>query len=159
VLSRRPVRAWRVGPLGRPVPDGLEARAYEPRSLLHVELEGGVHVLNTHLDHQAEPLFRHAQLVQLLAYAAEAIPRGARTVLGGDLNARPDAPEVRALAIAFTDAWAACGEGDGYTFRTDRPDRRIDYVWLAGLGCSAARVLDRPLSDHLPVIVDVRLPR
>lgn len=158
VLSRWPVLSSSVVPLHVDRPAELAGRYYEPRVLLHVVVAGPggeVHILNTHVDHGREPVFRHPQLFGLLAWVADSVPRDAFTVLGGDLNATPAAPEVRALGVAFTDAWQACGDGEGHTFRSDGPDRRIDYVLLAGARCTSARVLDSRLSDHRPVVVDV----
>lgn len=169
VLSRWPVRSARVLSFDATSPDAAssdaatsaasDARSREPRSLLHVVIAapgGALQVLNTHLDHGADPRWRHAQQLQLLAYVADSVPRSGRVVLGGDLNARPDTPGIRALKLFFSDAWAACGSGAGHTFRSDGPDRRIDYVFLAGARCSRAWVHDTQLSDHRPVIVDVR---
>jgi endonuclease/exonuclease/phosphatase family metal-dependent hydrolase len=161
ILSRWPVRTWRVVPL--PAPDSPEpgAAAAEPRSLLYVTVEapgGALHLLNTHLDHREASLARHAQALELMDWVAASLPPQVYVIFGGDLNARPDAPEVRALAARFSDVWPACGSGDGYTFRSDVPDRRIDYIMLAGLHCTAARVPDRQLSDHRPVVVDVAMP-
>jgi endonuclease/exonuclease/phosphatase family metal-dependent hydrolase len=158
VLSRWPVLSSRVVPLHVDRPAELAERYYEPRALLYVVVDGPageIHLLNTHVDHGREAVFRHPQLLGLLAWVADSVPRDAFTVLGGDLNATPAAAEVRALGVAFTDAWRACGDGEGHTFRSDRPDRRIDYVLLAGAHCAAARVLDSRLSDHRPVVVDV----
>jgi endonuclease/exonuclease/phosphatase family metal-dependent hydrolase len=160
VLSRRPIRSSRVVPLEVARPSELTARPYEPRALLHVVIDtraGQLHLLNTHLDHQGDPVFRHPQVLQLLAYAADSVPRGAATVLGGDLNAVPEATEVRALGVAFDDAWTRCGSGAGPTFRADRPVRRIDYILLAGTRCVAARIIDTLLSDHRPLVVDLLL--
>jgi endonuclease/exonuclease/phosphatase family metal-dependent hydrolase len=162
ILSRWPVRALRVVPLDSLLPAALVADVQEARTLLHavVETPGGVlHVVNTHLDHRATSTVRQPQALALLAYLADAVPPGAPLVLGGDLNARPDAVEVRALGARFSDAWTTCGAGPGFTFRTDQPDRRIDYVLLSGVTCATARVIDRPLSDHLPVVVDVVIRR
>jgi len=76
-------------------------------------------------------------------------------VLGGDLNAEPDAVEIRALDLYLTDPWETCGEGPGYTFRADEPVRRIDYLLLRGVRCIRARVLESTVSDHRPLVVDV----
>lgn len=162
VLSRWPVRTWRVVPLDSLLPPRLAAEVQEARSLLHVVVDapgGTVHVVNTHLDQGAGSVLRPSQTLALLAYLAGAIGTGEPVVLGGDLNAAPGTVEVRALAGRFTDAWTACGDGAGFTFRADRPDRRIDYVMLADARCTSARVLERDLSDHLPVVVDVVVPR
>jgi endonuclease/exonuclease/phosphatase family metal-dependent hydrolase len=162
VLTRWPVVASRVVPLEAVLPDELAARGAEPRALLHVVVRapgGDVHVLNTHVDHRAHAFARHPQLFTLLAYVADSVPRGVPVVFGGDLNAPPDAAEVRALGLAFDDAWTACGTGDGHTFRSDRPTRRIDYVLLARASCTSAEVIDTTLSDHRPVVVDVVIGR
>ncbi len=73
-------------------------------------------------------------------------------VLGGDFNAVPEADEMRRLVglstpygtdrevvRVFTDAWAACGDGDGYTWTRDNehsadaqwPRRRLDYLLVS----------------------------
>ena len=159
ILSRWSVLSSHVVPLqsGEAQPDA--AQPTEPRSLLHVVVStpgGALHVLNTHVDHRARSAARQAQIRDLLAYVAGAVPRDARVVFGGDLNARPEAAEVRSLSVVFSDVWPSCGAGDGSTFRSDAPDRRIDYIMLANLQCTAARVIDTTLSDHRPVVVDIR---
>lgn len=160
ILSRLPLGAVTVVPL--PVqPTDTAGQPTEPRVLLHVVARSGagpLHLLNTHLDHRGAASGRHQQVVQLLAYVADNVPRGAAAILAGDMNATPGMPEVRAVGVAFADAWTACGRGDGATFRADAPDRRIDYVFLAGARCTAARVIDVILSDHRAVTVDVQLP-
>jgi endonuclease/exonuclease/phosphatase family metal-dependent hydrolase len=161
ILSRWPVRTWRVVPLPAPDSPVPGAAATEPRSLLYVVVEapgGALHLLNTHLDHREASPARHAQALELMGWIAASLPPQASVIFGGDLNARPEAPEVRALAALFSDVWPACGSGDGYSFRSDVPDRRIDYIMLAGVHCTAARVPDTQLSDHRPVVVDVATP-
>lgn len=156
VLSRWPVGLRRIVSLV-PAHDSTRA-APEPRVLLHAvaDLPGGaLHILNTHLDHQANAAARHAQLLQALAYVADSVPRTAAVIFGGDLNASPDAPEVRALGIAFDNAWARCGTGAGLTFRSDAPTRRIDHLLLMRARCTRALVPATTISDHRPLLVDV----
>ncbi len=161
VLSRWPVQSARTIPLEVTVPEELADRSYEPRSLMHLVVEtplGDLHVLNTHLDHHPEPVFRQQQLFRILAHLAEEVGQGGKgemVVLGGDLNAEPDAVEIRALGLYLTDPWETCGEGPGHTFRADDPVRRIDYLLLRGARCTGARVLESTLSDHRPLVVDV----
>jgi endonuclease/exonuclease/phosphatase family metal-dependent hydrolase len=161
ILSRWPVRSFRIVQLGQGLPEDTAAAA-EPRTLLHAVIDvpgGAVHLVNTHLDHRANSPARHTQLLEVLAYVADSIPRAAAIVFGGDFNTRPETPAVRALALFFTDAWLACGTGSGYTFRSDNPDRRIDYLMLARAHCSRAWVPDITHSDHQPVIADVHIRR
>jgi endonuclease/exonuclease/phosphatase family metal-dependent hydrolase len=159
LLSRRPLDRVRVVPLGPPADS---AGTIEPRVLLHAVITHDgepVHVLNTHLDHRAERTLRNAQLLDLLAWVADSVPPGAAVVFGGDFNTTPESAAARAVSLHFTDAWRACGSGAGHTFRADRPDRRIDYIWLSRAHCTRAWVSDLRLSDHRPVIVDIEIDR
>lgn len=45
------------------------------------------------------------------------------------------------------------------TFPSWRPQRCLDHILLSPeLGLERVEVLDAPISDHLPVAVDIRLP-
>lgn len=101
---------------------------------------------------------RATQAVALQGAATDA--DGAGVIVGGDLNATPDTRAVRRLADAFHDAWTAAGRGDGPTFPAVAPSARIDYVFVG----EGIRVLDARVgtnasnaSDHLPVVIDLRL--
>jgi endonuclease/exonuclease/phosphatase (EEP) superfamily protein YafD len=75
------------------------------------------------------------------------------TVLVGDLNSTPDFPEMKLIADAgFVDSWAEVGEGDGYTFSSDAPYERIDWIWhTPDLTAMDIEVLSTTASDHLPL--------
>jgi endonuclease/exonuclease/phosphatase family metal-dependent hydrolase len=80
-------------------------------------------------------------------------------VLLGDLNGRPDAPELAPLWGEFTDAWAAVNDSGGETFPADVPDRRIDYVAVsAGVEVTSCEVPEALASDHRPVVADLVVP-
>lgn len=155
VLTRYPVTSRRLVRYTR------SDSVTEPRSLLHLVVTTGagpLHLIATHVDHRPNSAARAGQLRELEQYIARNVAAGGRLVVGGDLNARPDAPELAGLLQRLTDAWAACGAGDGHTFRSDAPDRRIDYILLGGVGCTHARVHATRTSDHRPVIVHIELP-
>lgn len=117
---------------------------------------GGVrlHVFNTHLDYRADPYVREQQVTAMLAVTSQ---RAGAVVLMGDLNARPDAPELQPLLAQFADAWAGHGS-EGQTYPADTPDRRIDYVLLSDhFRVNDARVPVTVASDHRPVVIDVML--
>jgi endonuclease/exonuclease/phosphatase family metal-dependent hydrolase len=146
VLSRLPILDRQVFAL----PTGTA----EPRSLLYARLAtpyGELPVFVTHLDWQ----FHHgpARLRQIrfvVDRIAELRGDDLPPVLMGDLNAEPDADEIRylrGLAVVdgtgtyFADAWTYGGDGTaGATFdRTNdyaraarEPSRRIDYIFTAG---------------------------
>ncbi|MDQ3630715.1 MAG: endonuclease/exonuclease/phosphatase family protein [Actinomycetota bacterium] len=130
----------------------------EQRGLLEAVINvRGVRVrfANTHLQHNsaAERLAQSQRIAELLGEAKEP------TVLVGDLNARPDAPEMAPLFSQFEDAWTRGGEGPGYTFSATKPDRRIDYVLVTpDVDVRSAEVLASPASDHLQVVADIAVP-
>ncbi len=129
----------------------------EQRGLLDVQvlLNGGsIRVLNTHLQHnsQAERLAQAARIREHLAQV-----RGPFILLG-DLNATPEQPEIVAIRDGLVDAWAAVGVGEGFTFSSVNPRKRIDYV-LHSYDCRpiSAAVLPSDASDHLPLVVDLEV--
>jgi endonuclease/exonuclease/phosphatase family metal-dependent hydrolase len=160
VLSRLPLdTAYRV-PL-EVKPPQERSGTYEPRVGLHAVVRtarGVLHIVNTHIDPAPEPTYRHQEVVNLMAHIARTVPAEATLIFGGDLNARANTPEIAALSLAFLDSWQRCGDGGpGFSYPADKPDRRIDYVWLRSATCSSARVLDTQASDHRPLLVEVRL--
>jgi endonuclease/exonuclease/phosphatase family metal-dependent hydrolase len=160
VLSRYPITQSTTVPLQVVPPQEGSGRLHEPRVGLHVIVqapERALHIINTHVDHGAPPTYRHQEVIGLLAHVARAVPPDAPLLLGGDLNARPDTPEIAALSLVFRDAWTECGDGSpGYSFPAHAPDRRIDYLLLRGLACGEARVVETQASDHRPVVSTVR---
>ncbi|HSK19463.1 MAG TPA: endonuclease/exonuclease/phosphatase family protein [Longimicrobiales bacterium] len=129
-----------------PLPGFLEA----------VTVIGGmrVHVFNTHLDYRADSRVREQQVRAMLeVLAAETRP----TVLMGDLNAPPSAPELQPLLAELRDAWSA-NEEHGLTYPAHAPDKRIDYILLSRhFSPVALHVPAAQASDHRPVIADLRL--
>ena len=161
VLSRFPLDTAYAVPL-EVKPPQERSGTHEPRVALHAIVRASnatLHIVNTHIDPAPEPTYRHQEVVNLMAHIARTVPANATLIFGGDLNARSDTPEIAALSLAFLDSWQRCGDGGpGFSFPADKPDRRIDYVWLRSATCTSARVLDTQASDHRPLLVEVTLP-
>lgn len=121
-----------------------------------------IDVVTTHLSAGEEGSGPRAR--QLLDMSAWLRQLSGPTLVGGDLNAEPGAPELKSLTNNFLDVWLALGRGAGETFSADRPTRRIDY-WLAsragGLAPVEASVVDvcasSCLSDHKAVVAAFRI--
>jgi len=156
VLSRYPIAASQVVRLPR---EGVPLR----RNALRVELDLGagrrLRVVVTHLHHLEGPdgaRVRLAQVPRLL----DAVAGRPATVLMGDLNAEPGSAEVALLRRAgLTDAFTAAGGGpaDELTWPSDRPDRRIDYIWLSGdLAATGFVATTSTASDHRGIAVTVQ---
>lgn len=77
-------------------------------------------------------------------------------VVMGDLNAPVESLEMqRFLQQTGLDEPAA----EQHTYPSWRPNKKIDHIFLSeGLEVRSAEVLDYPLSDHLPIAVEIALP-
>ncbi len=187
LLSRYPIREHRSELL--PTPPGVE-----PRVLLYALCSvkvGVLPVLVTHLSWEPELAHvRRAQLAHIntfimheLASLAVQLPEYIQVlppVLLGDLNMRPEAPELQEFrrSSGFIDCFSVAGQGAGLTMDGRNPaaikggvamDARIDYLMLGALPPSDVRVraarvcLDTPdedgvfPSDHFGVLADLDL--
>ena len=110
-----------------------------------------VRVFNTHFGLTPEQRQAQSQTV-LEVLAADPIP----TVLLGDLNAVPDASEIRLLLDAGLHHAAPT---ELLTFPSDRPTQRIDYVLVTSqFEVADGLTVATPASDHLPLVADLILP-
>lgn len=135
----------------------------EQRGLLQTEIQIGdvkLAFMNTHLDHRQPDGQRLAGVQQIIE--TKRAYRGMPVIITGDFNDLPGSRMHENMKEYFTDVWEVLGEGDGFTFRSDRPERRIDYVFytnnLVTPGGPTVRpisieVLDTQASDHLPILV------
>lgn len=113
---------------------------------------------------------RAAQVERLLPWTRKQGPG----IVVGDLNARPEAPELAPLLVHYRDAWVqAMEEGGtrGVETGSTRPGgrARIDYVLYdeaAGLALESVEIRDTStgdglgeVSDHRPVIATFRRTR
>ncbi|SNR67988.1 endonuclease/exonuclease/phosphatase family protein [Blastococcus mobilis] len=151
ILSDAPIHEWRNTLLPR-------TGNLEQRGLLEalVTVRGvPVRVFTTHLQHnsQQERIAQIAAVREVIGVPQESV------VLTGDLNARPDTPEIEAITEDLVDAWAEAGVGDGYTLSAENPYARIDYVMHTDdVVARTAAVLSTDGSDHLPVVAALALP-
>ncbi|SDR91303.1 Metal-dependent hydrolase, endonuclease/exonuclease/phosphatase family [Actinopolymorpha singaporensis] len=133
---------------------------HEQRGLLVADIKvRGVMMrfANTHLQHN-DNLERQAQAQRIVELLGD---QPTRTFLTGDLNASAGAAEIKILTNVFTDAWAAVGVGDGFTYSQEDPHNRIDFVMSSpDVQPLHARVAtDADGSDHLPVVADFAVRR
>lgn len=155
ILSNHPILDWDNTYLPR-------FGDHEQRGLLRARINVRgvpVQVYNTHLQHNdaAERLAQAQAITQLIGTPDDSV------ILVGDLNATPAAPEIRTLVENLVDAWEAAGLGAGYTYPSDDPRSRIDYIMQSGdVAVRTVAVVTTPLaveaSDHLPVLAEVALP-
>lgn len=150
VLSRLPILSKSNLDLARQT---IEDEVMRLPGFPAVTLDAGarpLHVFNTHLDYRADPAMRRTQIAETLEVLEDV---DGPMILLGDLNARPDATELEPLLARLSDAWQMAGDGDGFTFPADAPDRRIDYILVSGdIRVDSITVVPSTASDHRPVI-------
>lgn len=133
-------------------------REGEQRGVLHavVEIQGDRLVFAcTHLDYRPDNAERlsNAEELHKLTQSFGDMP----VILCGDFNDFPGKELHQKMQTWMTDAWTAgADKGDGFTFSSTDPNRRIDYVYFTRpdrLSVSAGSVLKSQASDHLPLLV------
>lgn len=151
LLSRYPITEWKNVPLP---PRHLALK----RGFLwaRIDIGGGEELLiiATHLHHiEHDSAIRQLQMPELVKFWNQR----PRTILLGDLNATPDTPEIAILRQAgLRDAFAIAGTGPGFTWPSDKPKERIDYIWVsADLAVRHLMIPRSTASDHLAIVITV----
>ena len=152
----------------------LEKRSYrlpcaaeqpgEDRSLcvIRVQIDGkDLSVASTHLDHLSGDASRLVQATEIRRIRDTELEGD--LILCGDLNAIPSSNVIATMTSFLTNT----GPIDQYTFPSDDPSRKIDYIMYAPIehfGVQNCQVVSRgdqqvggvDASDHRPVIADIR---
>jgi endonuclease/exonuclease/phosphatase family metal-dependent hydrolase len=161
ILSRWAATESSVQRLRVEPPQERAGGSYEPRGALIARTDapyGRLRLLNTHLDASRAPTYRQQEVAQVVALADSLRALGGWVLIGGDFNAEPDTDVIRAMTRqGWRDAFAECGVGEGDTFPSAEPVKRIDYLFIpAGLVCGQAEVIATATSDHRPLLVILR---
>ena len=152
----------------------LEKRSYrlpcaaeqpgEDRSLcvIRVQIDGkDLYGASTHLDHLSGDASRLVQATEIRRIRDTELEGD--LILCGDLNAIPSSNVIATMTSFLTNT----GPIDQYTFPSDDPSRKIDYIMYAPIehfGVQNCQVVSRgdqqvggvDASDHRPVIADIR---
>ena len=152
----------------------LEKRSYrlpcaaeqpgEDRSLcvIRVQIDGkDLYVASTHRDHLSGDASRLVQATEIRRIRDTELEGD--LILCGDLNAIPSSNVIATMTSFLTNT----GPIDQYTFPSDDPSRKIDYIMYAPIehfGVQNCQVVSRgdqqvdgvDASDHRPVIADIR---
>ena len=152
----------------------LEKRSYrlpcaaeqpgEDRSLcvIRVQIDGkDLYVASSHLDHLSGDASRLVQATEIRRIRDTEMEGD--LILCGDLNALPSSNVIATMTSFLTNT----GPIDQYTFPSDDPSRKIDYIMYAPIehfGVQNCQVVSRgdqqvggvDASDHRPVIADIR---
>ncbi|HHW09962.1 MAG TPA: hypothetical protein GXX29_08335 [Firmicutes bacterium] len=150
LLSRFPIIAARAELL--PPWPRMERRSLIVADI-HINENTTLRFFGTHLGLHAGERYRHVQHIAELA-AESSLPK----LLAGDFNALPDSREIAYLKEMWTDPAPHVHEA---TYPSLIPTYRIDYIFTSG--DLAANIITYQVvpgayaSDHLPVILEIRL--
>lgn len=123
------------------------------RGALVIRYGNGPEALVLMLVHLA--LGKRARMRQL-GFIGEIASAHRHVILMGDLNCRSDSPE---LAVLIDRAGLREPTHDLHTFPSWRPIRNIDHILVSpSLRVEDVSVLNYPLSDHLPISMEISLP-
>jgi endonuclease/exonuclease/phosphatase family metal-dependent hydrolase len=161
VLSVFPITLVEAGKL----PEPATRRRGEPRSAMWVQvsIEGRrLHVVNTHLGLSAPE--RSMQVAELLSQRWLGRTNATEPcIVCGDFNMLPRSPDYRQMCQRFSDAQLALdSHRPGGTWSSAYPVGRVDHVFLSN-HFQVVKVeirrsqLARTASDHLPLLVELRM--
>ncbi len=154
ILSRRPI-------LSSTNRHYQMLRPGEQRGLLSAKIEFGGRPITfaaTHLDFRPDPAERINNMDEIDAFVAAS--GNHPIIVAGDFNDTPGGAVHLRMKKNFTDAWEQAGTGDGFTYSSVEPDKRIDYLYLfpkTAWQVKTVDVLSSDASDHLPLVIEATL--
>lgn len=159
LLSKHPIESFRNDSLTRLSTQQANAVPERMPGLLHavVNVRGArVSVLTAHLDYRADPAVRRSQVAEIVeVLGRDTLP----LILAGDLNATPDAAELRPLFERLKDPRPGFPSA-GLTYPSSAPAKRIDYILLSRhFRVEQADVAPAGVADHRLVWALVALDR
>ncbi len=154
VLTRFPITTWTNTHY-------TMLRTGEQRGILQLVLNvrgRDLVFMNTHIDYRGDDSERLINIDQINGLTPNYA--GKPVLLCGDFNDTPGSRTYEKMAKTFTDTWKAIGVGDGLSFPSDDPHKRIDYLWIlkgSPLVPIKAWVPESNASDHRPVVAEFRI--
>ncbi len=150
ILSRYPIVNYKNHILpGEDQRCCLEAEIVTPLS--------NITVFGLHLGLKAAERYCHLQDIILPRVTAVSSP----VILGGDFNARPESNEISLVKDCLQDSFQANSGECTYTFPSDLPNVRIDYIFLNNhWDLNDCKIIpDTQASDHLLLVCEVIFER
>jgi endonuclease/exonuclease/phosphatase family metal-dependent hydrolase len=99
----------------------------------------------------------HRARMRQIQFVSDLISNQRHVIVMGDMNCGGESDEMQLLVKNTNLRQSGCGSE---TFPSWRPMRRIDHILVSdSLLVENARVLDYPMSDHLPIGIDVLIPK
>ena len=78
-------------------------------------------------------------------------------VLMGDFNTTPDTSVLQPLRARMKDTTTEDSIPNAFTFPSDRPHIKIDYIFYRGLKCVKTITINQIYADHLPILAEFQV--
>ena len=150
LLSNYPIESAQTIPVPDPkIEDRVNKSGYyESRCLLKAKLSCGLTVLVIHFGLNPD---EQENAVKTIIENME----NEKCILMGDFNVRPDNSVLSPIRARMKDA-AECFDGEKYSFPSDKPDRKIDYIFVTpDLHLLSADIPPIVASDHRPHTAEI----
>ncbi len=151
ILSKHKIKAVENFPIPDPE-DKSEPTYYESRCVIRatVEVEGrDVCWLVCHMG------LAHLERVNAVETICRLIDEtDLPVILMGDFNVEPDGEVLLPIRERLSDTADLFEGAREMTFPSDKPKKKIDYIFYRGLECRSAETLHDVIADHLPVVAD-----
>ena len=112
--------------------------------------------MDTHIDYRSDDSERVINADELKEIVADAgkMP----VILCGDFNDDPESRTHQKIAKFLGDTWQLIGQGNGFSYPSEQPSGRIDYIWISKESIQPLKieVLKSIASDHRPVLGEFR---
>lgn len=148
LISRYPFINTAVLPI--PTPVGMPC---EPRCVLRATLDVNSAPLRVLVTHMGLSDTERKLAVEMLIKEIDETKMP--LVLMGDFNACPDDPVLAPLYARMEDTLQVHGDATLKSFPSDAPNRRIDYIFVRNIRCTAADVPQIVSADHCAHIADI----
>lgn len=146
LLTKYPIKSWTNHHL-----PSLERKITEPRGLIEAELDidgQDVKVFITHLSLITE---ERPEQIDFIVGKLKEISKPA--ILMGDFNDCPSSEQMGKISAIMQDT---AGQEEYNTFSTDRPEARIDYIFVSkDMAVGSSKTVPSDASDHLPVVAEI----
>lgn len=124
---------------------------YEPRCVLSCKAETGEKTLNINVTHFG---LNPDEQENAAATLSEIINQD-NYILAGDFNVKPDDEILNFFKKNLNDS-ADCFEAEKFSFPSDNPDRKIDYIFTGNdLKIISSDIPPVVISDHRPITADI----
>ncbi|MBR3835211.1 MAG: endonuclease/exonuclease/phosphatase family protein [Clostridia bacterium] len=153
IITKYPIKEVENFPIPDPE-DKSEPAYYESRCVIRaiVEVDGtDVCWLVCHMGLAKLERENAVKVISLLIDSTD-LP----VILMGDFNVEPDGEVLLPIRERLLDTADLFDSMKECTFPSDKPFKKIDYIFYRGLECVSAETLHEVIADHLPVVADFK---